>query len=532
MRYFISLLLLPTCLLAQVRTVTGIRALHKHGQTFVMWTDLAEGEEGAKYRYSVYRAEWPITAEKLNLATLCVSGVLNNSAKLFGSAFNQKDRQDPSKPTCIIQEGGEPLPNGSGLAVITVTKPGKSFYAVVATESGKIITAVVPGQSATTAAVEEVVGPIQPIKLYDSNQRGRYSQQTRITGEKGLPLSVSLHASSGQGGGASAWGDYYLYFSRSEWGYQDGLPGVFSVEERQKVLILNSRDAIVMPDGSRALETYWFGYACVPAWANHKEPRAYNFTERRMLWIIDWVIHNYGADPERVTCSGGSMGAWGTMTFAFRHPEIFAAVYPNRPRMIQKGLPSLVPLKKGERIMLDDGTTDYFERMDMVRFAREHHEDLPFVGWCCGRRDGFATFQEQVEMVRALTESHHGFAFAWNNGDHSSGSEPMRLIMKYYPPSLFARNKSYPAFGRSSLDNNMGNGDPTDGEMEGGINLGFAWENVVDEPEQWSVTISNELARQEATVDVTPRRCQKFKPKPDEPLEWSDSHGTKGMVHA
>lgn len=523
---------LSACMLGAQPTVTGIHAVHRHGQTFVIWKDLAEGEEGAKYRYSVYRADWPITQENLPQATLCVSGILNNSAKLFGSAFNQKDRQDPAKPTCIIEENGQPLPNGSGLAVLTVSRTGKSFYAVVATEAGKIISVVVPGQSATIAALEEQVAPIQPIKLYDSTQRGRYSQQTRITGEKGLPLSLNLHASSAQGGGASAWGDYYLYFSRPEWGYQDGLPGVFSVEERQKVLILNSRDAIVMPDGSRALETYWFGYACVPAWAEHKEPRAYNFTERRMLCIIEWVIAKYGADRDRVTCSGGSMGAWGTMTFAFRHPEIFAAVYPNRPRMIQKGLPSLVPLKKGEKITLDDGTTDYFERMDMVRFAREHHEDLPFVGWCCGRHDGFATFREQVEMVKALTENHHGFAFAWNNGDHSSGSEPMRLVLKYYPPSLFARNRSYPAFGHSSLDNNPGNGDPADGDMEGGINLGFAWEEVVDEPDGWSVTLSNELAREEATVDVTPRRCQKFRPAAGENVTWSDSHGNKGAVSA
>jgi predicted peptidase len=70
----------------------------------------------------------------------------------------------------------------------------------------------------------------------------------------------------------------------------------------------------------------------VPQWADNDDPRAYNFTERRMLWLTDWVKNKYHVDPERVYAEGGSMGAWGTAGFALRHPELFAAVYPNRPR--------------------------------------------------------------------------------------------------------------------------------------------------------------------------------------------------------
>ena len=70
---------------------------------------------------------------------------------------------------------------------------------------------------------------------------------------------------------------------------------------------------------------------------------------------------------------------------------------------------------------------------------------------------------------------------------------------------------SYPAFGNSSLDQKLGNGDPKDGDLEGGINLGFDWKDVVDEAGKWSVTLANDLAKDDMTVDVTPRRCQKFK---------------------
>jgi hypothetical protein len=225
------------------------------------------------------------------------------------------------------------------------------------------------------------------------------------------------------------------------------------------------------------------------------------------------------------------MGAWGSTTYAFRHPERFAAVYPDRPRIRQRGLPSLVGSPPaGKSVLMDDGRTDYFARMDMARFASDHSEDLPFYGWCCGRHDGFATWQEQVDMIKALTAARHGFAFAWNDGDHSSGSRAMAQIARYYSPDKFARDKSYPAFTHSSIDQNPGSGDPRNGDLEGGINLGFRWDELVDDEGKWSIRLANDLAKADMTVDVTPRRCQKFKPSPGSEVRWSTSSGAKGTV--
>ena len=83
---------------------------------------MAEGEAGAKFRYSLYRSDAPITAENLERATLCCHGVLNNSGRLFGTAFNMKDRIDSTKPYAILEEGGDALPPNSGLAVHTVQR--------------------------------------------------------------------------------------------------------------------------------------------------------------------------------------------------------------------------------------------------------------------------------------------------------------------------------------------------------------------------------------------------------------------------
>jgi hypothetical protein len=78
----------------------------------------------------------------------------------------------------------------------------------------------------------------------------------------------------------------------------------------------------------------------------------------------------------------------------------------------------------------------------------------------------------------------------------------------------------------------MGNGDPKDGDLEGGINLGFDWKEVTDEPAQWSMTLVNELAKEAMTVDVTPRRCQKFRPRPGSEWSWTTSTGGSGTVAA
>jgi len=530
--------------------VTNIRANHRDGQTFITWTDVAEGEQGAGFRYSLYCSDRPITESNLKDLKPVIHDIVNNSGKHYGYHMFQQRRLDPTLPMATIEPNGKPLPHWSGLAVRTVETNGKRYYAVVAYTQGKRIGEVVAEQSATTKPVLETAAPLKPVKTGDSTERGRYARMVKVTGEKNLPLMVQLHASSARGGPGSDHGDYYLYWGRREWGYRDGLPWQFTVDERavpntnHRRLSLYARETLAHPTGNGTRETYWFGYYCRPQWADHEEPRAYNFTERRMLWLIDWTTKKYHVDPERVYAQGGSMGAWGTASFTLRHPELFAAIYPNRPRMKQRGLPALVKLASDVPIMMDDGKTDYYERMNMARFVSEHPSDLPFIGWCCGRHDGFATFKEQIQMVKALTAARHGFAFAWNNGDHGTGAKPMRQIQRWYPPELFARDQSYPAFGNSSIDDDLGSGEvevtkgdrtspvlkDDSGALEGGVNLGFVWKNVVDEDAQWSVTLANELATDEMTVDVTPRRCQKFKPRPGDTILWSNAAGGSGVV--
>src|SRR5262249_43960113 len=155
-------------------------------------------------------------------------------------------------------------------------------------------------------------------------------------------------------------------------------------------LVLRARDALEHPSGARAMETYWFGYWCVPQGAKHTKPRVYPFTENQLTWMTRWTAERYGADPNRITMGGSSSGAWGSRNVGFRHPELFAAVFPVAGRV--RKVPAIAlegKLERGAPALMSDGKTSYHDHVDGPRFAAQHHEDLPFLCWACGRHDGY-----------------------------------------------------------------------------------------------------------------------------------------------
>ena len=520
--------------------VTAIAVTEHDGQSFITWNDAAKGADGARYRYSLYRSNVPITEANLGSAQLIAWGILNNSGKLAGFDYQPQDRLDPSKPMSVTAQEGAALPMWSGLAVHTATATAAAYYAVAATDGNlHRLSRIVPGQSATIRPVEERPAPIAPIQLHSAVDFSDRPRPTPLAAESGRPLTVKFHASNSRGSHAELHGDSYLYFGNQQMGYRDGMPGLFSVWMGTTLpgpnLELYPVDLVVKPDGSGALETIWFGYYCRPQWATQPLPHAYPFTENRLLWMIDWTVRHYQTDKKRIYAIGYSMGGWGIASFALRHPELFAALYPMMPRFREVLLPNLMPpflpRSPGAPATMPDGR-DYFARMDMVAFVAAYHGELPFIAWSIGRHDGFASWREQVDMVRALTVAHRGFAFGWNNGNHGAGGDQMRVLLKTYPAEKFSLDQSYPAFSHSSLDNNLGNGDPENGDKEGGINLGFAWSDPIDTTDEWEVTISNALAATPMTVDVTPRRIQHFRLPPGGSARWQSSSGASGTVVA
>lgn len=76
-----------------------------------------------------------------------------------------------------------------------------------------------------------------------------------------------------------------------------------------------------------------------------------------------------------------------------------------------------------------------------------------------------------------------------------------------------------------------------DGDPEGGLNLYLRWEtsDLVDEPGRWEVTAfltggQGGAPKEECMVDLTPRRCQKFKAAPGGQFRWTNTSLADGKV--
>jgi len=569
-------LLISVCSAAQTAPpVTGIRAINQNGQTFITWTDAAAGAAGANYRYNVYRSHSPITdASSLKSATLIQVGVLNNSGQMAGQfPYTQATRQDPNKAMSIIEQGscggpagynvcGEALPAFTGLAVHTpfsgVGPTGASaqasatrsdhergttsYYCVITTDRthAQKDSPVSPGGNSTTAPLREEPASMVPLKYYDSNDAGHRAQasSTSISGTQNLPLWLNLHASGGCAG-AMQFGDLYQWWGDSSEGYQEGVQNVFAVYEDHSTSSFGQRTLIALPcdtvwtaDGLGQLETFWFGYL----WNGTGPTYAYASTEYKLAWLLKWTIAHYGADPNRIYGFGSSMGGWGSSTWSLRHPEIFAAVFAQMPRfeevevasMVTKGYTNAAP-----STLMSDGDTHYVTRQNTVNWVQSRGcgAPLPFIGWGIGRNDGYATWQEQVDMVNALKACRYGFAFDWNNGTHSDGPAAALIVSKQYR-TTFLKNASYPAFTNSSLDNNPGSGSPTDGDLSGCINCGFTWASVTDTQTAWSASISNSKNTATMSVDITPRNTQRFAVGPGMMVAWTSSAGQAGTLVA
>lgn len=260
------------------------------------------------------------------------------------------------------------------------------------------------------------------------------------------------------------------------------------------------------PTSSPFRETNWMGFSR----SGLTPRRAYLYTERILDMIVAWTAANF---PQLSTtkryCGGGSKGAWGTMTYGIRRPNVFAALYPSRPkwRWDSSGNSTrFMDWDSGEVISGDgaspllaaeDGGYSTQQHQDIISYVANTANRIPWIGWSVGRLDGYMPFQDHVDAVAALRAAGRGFAFAWNNGNHSTGDLIASQIQNSYSYGMFELGVGYPIYTSSSRDQ-----DPAV-DLEGGINLGFSHRNVAESASSWSCQITNILGA--TTVTVRPK---------------------------
>jgi hypothetical protein len=249
-------------------------------------------------------------------------------------------------------------------------------------------------------------------------------------------------------------------------------------------------------------ESMWLGFKNMPT------ADVNLITFRRVKALITWAEANLSNTAMSKRCmSGGSMGAWGVMTFGLRSGIAFAALYPDRPRWRYNNTPGHIAVADwngagwvdtlvagGPNLTPAEGGTPIADMMDLIAYVADTTKKIPWIGWCVGRGDGYTPFSDHIAAVAALRAAKRGFAFAWNNGDHSGGSQPT-TITRSYPYGTFEIGKGYPLF-----TNHSGDQDPAV-DAVGGINIDLKFRNVSESAAGWSCDVTSLAGARTVTVE-------------------------------
>jgi len=178
-------------------------------------------------------------------------------------------------------------------------------------------------------------------------------------------------------------------------------------------------------------------------------------------------------------------------------------------------------------VKFQDGTAVWDHFNDAWYLRRYPDKEIGFITFSNGKNDGGIGWPQAVEFYRALQDTRRPHLFVWGQGGHGQrATMPVSLGERVLPIDV-RTDQTLPAFAHCSLDDNPGSGDPKDGDAKGQVNLYLYWEtaDIADAPERWEMTVGliDKAPRDECTVDLTPRRCRKFKPKPGQMLKWTNA---------
>ncbi len=574
--------------------VTQLKAEHHDGQTFLTWKephdvvgkDLPTFEEFEKVVldardkrqivYRVYRRDGPITTANLGEAELIREVPESLSCwNLLAISNTEHPQQGVTKRsplrggnlrlaygmTCYrLRDDTSPLSRATGLAVLTARRPGRNYYAVTVAVDGKeSVTKLTAGQS-LSEAVEEKPARF-PAIIY---QRTRKAQR-----ETDRSPAVDVYVCWLQPPLVHAPRPVEVYVVR--W---PDLPA--GSGDRRRPLYVNlgtygcSATEMSNP-GWHAARRYvpdaftiglaeegklWAGdHQCLGTLLGLDEGVVFNHEQRRVLAATSWAVQNPDAmiDPERVTVWGQFAG------WALRYGDEYAVVMSNghntfrssregRKHYWRWGLPG------HDKNWLGTSHLDY---LDLATWVRENPGiELPY--WICAPAYGAFPdhtlgdfgFKPWQEFIGAMQQSRRAFAAVWM----SNGPGEVWGVWRDMVPQI-ELHQSLPAFSRCSLDTSPSTDNPKgsyrpgkyDDDFQkhadklGGINLYQRWDpaGMVDQARTWAVTVW--LAEPDAqglfgspadsaTMDVTPRRCQKFKPAPGEKFRWTNRSLGGGKV--
>ncbi len=257
------------------------------------------------------------------------------------------------------------------------------------------------------------------------------------------------------------------------------------------------------------------------------------FTHNRQEAIIRWIQSQFAIDPQRIYSAIGAWGMW-----EIRRADLYAYIHGWGMPEVTKGFQCWNWARGAwgppEAYAEKPDNQNPFYLQDVTRWVLEDpSRQLPFLalhtGWGAHFTEmGWPPFPR---FIRALMDTKQPFCMQ---------SKALDTALKQGLIE-FRRDQSVPAFGNCSLDDNLGNGELGTGIAFGQANGYLLWESktIVDEPGLYEITIllfagdSHGRGRaplDECTVDLTPRKCQKFKPPKGSSCHWANTAVSDGKI--
>ncbi len=256
------------------------------------------------------------------------------------------------------------------------------------------------------------------------------------------------------------------------------------------------------------------------------------YSQVRLFSFLDWMATRWELDLTRTHVAGSSMGGSGSPMLAIRYPDRIAWatawVGVHIPAQTPHFLGSYEQVygKQTWDVKFEDGSSVWDHFSDAWYLRQHPQQEVGLICFSNGKNDSGIGWPQAAEFYRALQETRRPHIFVWGQSGHGQRARlPISLADRVMPMDL-RTDQSLPAFTHCSLDDEPGDGDPARGDAEGQVNLYLYWEtdDIVDQVDRWELTVGlvEQAPSDQCTVDITPRRVQRFRPKPGSKVSWTN----------
>ena len=289
-----------------------------------------------------------------------------------------------------------------------------------------------------------------------------------------------------------------------------------------------------------------------------------NYTQRRYLWIDQWLMRHFNIDPARININGHSMGSRGTTMMAKAFPNHYVTATVLNNGFIEDSPLGPIDVVFGPsasnfptNLTGYDGATIHFSTAMDLETRLSAFRDLPLFRCFHGKNDdgeSNAWDKDVVDQYRKADSLGLGAQLYWSERDHGpdtgpdyddhwingfSPSEQTIVDDIAYEETVFHSDVSYPAFFNHRLDarnNDPGDGTPGIGVSGVGDDWGtwggyhrWDWDNITERADQWTVVAwleSNAVfdhdnsPQDELIADLAIRKPRLFKPETGTIVWW------------